>query len=348
MSFVWKAPPVLMTRACKAFWAIASLQRVSMAPLVPPQVKPEGKRKFATRHSAFSTPLSSSDFFASAQSLSILFRSRPATEHMAWGTISVAFCMASARICTSRRPSSALRTPAATMATYSPRERPATAWGRSYTSGFESFSTSMAARSARNMMGWQYLVSAILSSGPLRHSSFGSQPRISVARARISLTTGRSQASLSIPTYCEPCPGKSSAAGTGGFFFSAILTVDLGRSDGIKASSSGVILYGTSYSPIWNQYFRSFFMSLSSRSDTMASSPGHRCFTRRYSCAFRLFFSVSSPLTAWKHHSISGLCSLGFRQIVSSGVKPLLSGTEMSTPFSTSHCRAQAVPNWTQ
>mmetsp|Transcript_89016 Transcript_89016/g.265545 ORF Transcript_89016/g.265545 Transcript_89016/m.265545 type:complete len:313 (+) Transcript_89016:360-1298(+) len=305
MSLVWKAPPVLMTRACSAFAFMASSQSFSIAGFVPAHVKPEGKRKFATLHSAFGV---GSDSFACSQSLSTFARSRPATEHIVWGTSSAAFCMASPRICTKRRPSSKLSTPAATMAVYSPRDKPAVACGRSYTSGFDSFSFSLAARPAMYIRGWQYLVSLSFCSGPLRASSLGSQPRISLAFSNIALTAGFSSCSLNMPTYCEPWPGKSRAAGTGGFFFSTFVTLEEGRSSGLLRISSGMVAYGTSKSPMLNQYFLSFFMSLSSLSVTMGSRPGARFLTRRYSCALMLFFSVSSPFRAWKHHSCSVLC----------------------------------------
>mmetsp|Transcript_97661 Transcript_97661/g.285076 ORF Transcript_97661/g.285076 Transcript_97661/m.285076 type:complete len:330 (-) Transcript_97661:539-1528(-) len=304
MSLVWKAPPALMVRACRAFALTANSQSFVTAGFEPAHVKPEGKRKFATLHSALGD---GSDSLACSQSLSTLARSRPATEHMAWGTRSVAACMASPRICTSRRPSSKLSTPAAQTAVYSPRERPATACGRSYTSAFVSFSFSLAARPAMNMMGWQYLVSLSFSSGPFSASSSGSQPRISLAFTSIALTIGSSMTSLSIPTYCEPWPGKSSAAGKGGFFFSAFATLETGRSNGRLRISSGMVANGTSKSPISYQYFRSFFMSLSSLSVTIGSRPGARFLMRRYSCDLMLFFSVNSPFSAWKHHSISWL-----------------------------------------
>merc|ERR550532_1615998 len=122
-----------------------------------------------------------------------------------------------------------------------------------------------------------------------------------------------------MPTYWEPWPGKSSAAGTAGFFFSTLMTFDTGRSSGLARISSGMVEYGISKSPMLYQYLRSFFISLSSLSWTMGSRLGARVFTSRYSWDLMLFFSVSSPLTAWKHHSISVLCRRGHFQIVSSG-----------------------------
>mmetsp|Transcript_21023 Transcript_21023/g.65634 ORF Transcript_21023/g.65634 Transcript_21023/m.65634 type:complete len:201 (+) Transcript_21023:831-1433(+) len=198
-----------------------------------------------------------------------------------------------------------------------------------------------------NIKGWLYLVSLIFSSGPFSASSLGSQPRISVALASISFTRGRSTTSLSIPTYWDPWPGKSSAAGTGGFFFSTFCTFATGRSSGRLRISSGIVEYGISNSPVLNQYLRSFFMSLSRRSVTIGSRPGDLFLTRRYSCDLMLFFSVSSPFMAWKSHSCSTLCNRAVRQIWSSGVKPPMSGEVMSTPFSTIHCKAQGQPNCT-
>mmetsp|Transcript_605 Transcript_605/g.1671 ORF Transcript_605/g.1671 Transcript_605/m.1671 type:complete len:227 (+) Transcript_605:457-1137(+) len=198
---VWKAPLVLMVRACRARAFVASWQSLSTAALLPAQVKPAGKRTLAiwqTVSSDFSAAL------ASLQSFSSVGRSRPATEHMLWGTASVASCIASARIFTSLRQSSNSSTPAAQIAVYSPRLRPATACGRSTTSFLDSRMTSIAARPATNIAGWQCLVSLSLSSGPFKHSSLTSQPSTFSAVARRSLTAALFTQSFSMPTYWEP------------------------------------------------------------------------------------------------------------------------------------------------
>mmetsp|Transcript_95391 Transcript_95391/g.246552 ORF Transcript_95391/g.246552 Transcript_95391/m.246552 type:complete len:226 (+) Transcript_95391:629-1306(+) len=118
--------------------------------------------------------------------------------------------MAELRTLTSSIPSSNVKTPAAHSAVYSPSDSPATAPGRSAASCRTSRSLWRPAMPARNMHGWQTLVSCSLSSGPLRHASKGSKPSTRVAVATILMTSGSSFRSSSIFTYCEPCPGKSS------------------------------------------------------------------------------------------------------------------------------------------
>mmetsp|Transcript_36371 Transcript_36371/g.82732 ORF Transcript_36371/g.82732 Transcript_36371/m.82732 type:complete len:252 (-) Transcript_36371:95-850(-) len=214
---VWKAPPALMTRACNARAFVASSQSLSTHFLLPAHVKPAGKSTLAIWQTGSLTDVSAA--LASLQSFSSVGRSRPATEHMHWAAASVAPCMASARSFTSFRASSNSSTPAAQQAVYSPRLRPATACGRSTASFLVSRMTSTAAMPATNIAGWQYFVSLSLFSGPLRQSSLTSQPRTFSAVASISLTAGRFTQSLSMPTYCEPWPGKSSATGSAGFDF---------------------------------------------------------------------------------------------------------------------------------
>mmetsp|Transcript_40175 Transcript_40175/g.116163 ORF Transcript_40175/g.116163 Transcript_40175/m.116163 type:complete len:307 (-) Transcript_40175:720-1640(-) len=237
ISSVWKAPPAFITRACRARSAIASLHSSSTAAFVPPQVKPLGNKKLATLTVA-SGDLSAKVAFS--HSSSTLARSRPATEHIACGTSSVAFCIASARNLTSRRPSSKSSTPAATSAVYSPSDKPATACGLSKTSGFCSLSRSSAAMPPMNISGWQYRVSDNFSSGPLSAISFGSQPRMAAALENMTLTLGRSTTSFIMPTYCEPWPGKSRAAGNATFRFSSGATRETGKSSGLRCNSSGV------------------------------------------------------------------------------------------------------------
>mmetsp|Transcript_17898 Transcript_17898/g.56772 ORF Transcript_17898/g.56772 Transcript_17898/m.56772 type:complete len:225 (+) Transcript_17898:332-1006(+) len=196
---VWKAPPALMTRACKARDFVASSQSLLMVVLLPPQVKPEGNRTFAIWHTGSLTSFSAA--FASLQSFSSVGLSRPATEHMHCAAASVASCIASARSLTSFKQSSKSRTPATQMAVYSPKLRPATACGLSTTSFLVSRSCSTAAKPAMNIAGWQYLVSLSLSSGPFKQSSFTSHPRIFSAFSSISFTAGNPMTSFIMPTF---------------------------------------------------------------------------------------------------------------------------------------------------
>mmetsp|Transcript_101579 Transcript_101579/g.291579 ORF Transcript_101579/g.291579 Transcript_101579/m.291579 type:complete len:309 (-) Transcript_101579:742-1668(-) len=236
MSEVWKAPEVLMIFACRALAPIAREHNSSTAFRVPAHVKPEGKRTLATFTVA---PGAGSAAAARSQSSSRVCRGRPAIEHMACGTSSEARCMASARSFTRRRPSSKVKTPAATSAVYSPSDSPATAWQLSTASSLASLKRSMAAKPAMSIKGWQCLVSAITSSGPLSISCFGSQPKIDSAFLSMSLTKALSMTSLSMPTYCEPWPGKSSATGTVTFTFARGSTFDTGKSNGRSSSQAG-------------------------------------------------------------------------------------------------------------
>mmetsp|Transcript_134886 Transcript_134886/g.238635 ORF Transcript_134886/g.238635 Transcript_134886/m.238635 type:complete len:243 (-) Transcript_134886:862-1590(-) len=215
MSDVWKAPPVLMTRAWRQRALVASSHILVMASLVPATVNPAGNRRLAIWHTG-SLPLSAAMAFS--QIFSNVGRSSPATEAMLCGLRAVAFCIASALIFTSFRHSAKGRMSAAQIAVYSPRLRPATALQRSTCSFLSvAFMSSTAAMPAMNITGWQYLVSASLESGPLRQSSKTSQPRIFFASANMLFTAGKSLTSFNMPTFCEPCPGNMRQTGSGGF-----------------------------------------------------------------------------------------------------------------------------------
>mmetsp|Transcript_69320 Transcript_69320/g.215205 ORF Transcript_69320/g.215205 Transcript_69320/m.215205 type:complete len:202 (-) Transcript_69320:551-1156(-) len=143
----------------------------------------------------------------------------PATESMACLHEPAASSMASPRSLTSAKPSSKEKTPAAQRAVYSPSDRPAVTLKRRAASSrslsLSAFIFSSPARPAMNIAGWQFLVCSSLSSGPLRHNSAMSKPRISFAFSSISLTAGMSLVVESIFTYCEPWPGKSRPMGSG-------------------------------------------------------------------------------------------------------------------------------------
>mmetsp|Transcript_30438 Transcript_30438/g.94468 ORF Transcript_30438/g.94468 Transcript_30438/m.94468 type:complete len:289 (-) Transcript_30438:286-1152(-) len=207
MRTVWKPPLAFRTFACSAFFSSASSLSFVMHFSVPAQEKPLGKRSLAIEQTAL-TPSPSVAFLQRSTTTS---RSRPTTEIMACFPTSAARCMASPRSFTSRRPSSKVKTPAWQSAVYSPSERPATHCGSSSASPRSARSFAAAARPPTNIAGWQYCVSASLSSGPERQRPRRSYPRISFAFSSITLTSALSSRPWSIPTYCEPCPGKSSA-----------------------------------------------------------------------------------------------------------------------------------------
>mmetsp|Transcript_24025 Transcript_24025/g.56929 ORF Transcript_24025/g.56929 Transcript_24025/m.56929 type:complete len:202 (+) Transcript_24025:176-781(+) len=164
MRSVWKPPEVFSRRACMAPAASAASLSFLMAGSVPAQEKPFGKRMFAIWHT--SPPVA-----CCLQSSSSFCCSSPATDSIACGRLLAASAIAAPRIFTSSMPSSKVKTPAAQSAVYSPRDNPATAIGRSTASGREARSFSMPAMPARNIAGWQTLVSSSLSSGPFRHTS---------------------------------------------------------------------------------------------------------------------------------------------------------------------------------
>mmetsp|Transcript_11979 Transcript_11979/g.33834 ORF Transcript_11979/g.33834 Transcript_11979/m.33834 type:complete len:354 (-) Transcript_11979:69-1130(-) len=206
---VWKAPEVLSSLACMAPAFSTSSFSFPMALVVPAQEKPLGKRRLAIWQ--VSPPTA-----CSLQSFSSVSWSTPKTESMDCGLELAASAMACPLTFTSCIPSSKVNTPAAHKAVYSPRERPATAPGRSTASGRDSRSLTRPAMPPRNMQGWQTLVSSSLSSGPLRQTSRGFQPRTASAVATICCTSGLSSRLFIMFTYCEPWPGKISASVVGG------------------------------------------------------------------------------------------------------------------------------------
>mmetsp|Transcript_73874 Transcript_73874/g.196313 ORF Transcript_73874/g.196313 Transcript_73874/m.196313 type:complete len:246 (-) Transcript_73874:568-1305(-) len=202
ISEVWKAPDVFSSFACIAPAFSAASFSLVMAGVVPEHEKPLGKRTLAIWHT--SPPLA-----CSAQSFSSACCSRPATESMDCGRLLAASCIASPRTFTSCMPSSNVKTPAVQRAVYSPSERPATHPGRSTASGRDCLSFTRPAMPARNMAGWQMLVSSSVSSGPSMQIGSKSLPNTDFAIARYSFTSGLSFRPDSIFTYCEPWPGKS-------------------------------------------------------------------------------------------------------------------------------------------
>mmetsp|Transcript_39538 Transcript_39538/g.123148 ORF Transcript_39538/g.123148 Transcript_39538/m.123148 type:complete len:342 (+) Transcript_39538:189-1214(+) len=211
MSGVWKAPEVFKTLACRAPALSALSFRAMIARSVPAAEKPRGNSSFAIMQTAEGP----SSCTACLQSFSRSSFGIPATEIMCCLPTAAASCMASPRRCTSRSPSSKLKTPAAQSAVYSPKDRPAVAMNLAACCGLSRLIASSPARHATYIAGWQYLVSSSFASGPVRQRVSTSQPRISFALSSIALTSGMSQMVLSIFTYCEPWPGKRSAIGNG-------------------------------------------------------------------------------------------------------------------------------------
>ena len=124
------------------------------------------------------------------------------------------------RWCTSFTASAKLNTPAAHSALYSPSECPATYVGCKSSS---SRSTRQIAILAVNSAGWVYAVSSkdAAPDAPW-HIAHKSNPRAVEASSNVALTIGYWAAqSFSMPTPCEPCPGKITA-----YFIEAALCCD--------------------------------------------------------------------------------------------------------------------------
>jgi hypothetical protein len=119
--------------------------------------------------------------------------------------------MASARAFTTLKPSSNDIAPAKTSAVYSPKLKPAHLAQFAIAAGSSTRSFSTAASPDRNSAGCAKTVSSSFSFGPLTHKSSKSYPRISAALSHISLTAGKDETLFSIPTACEPWPGKRNA-----------------------------------------------------------------------------------------------------------------------------------------
>mmetsp|Transcript_97440 Transcript_97440/g.303474 ORF Transcript_97440/g.303474 Transcript_97440/m.303474 type:complete len:291 (-) Transcript_97440:573-1445(-) len=205
---VWKPPDVFSSLACMAPAFSAASFSLLIAPCVPAQEKPLGKRTLAIWQT-------SSPFACSEQSFSRACCSRPATESIACGFDLAASAMAAPRTFTSSMPSSKVKTPAAHSAVYSPSERPAMTCARVTASSFSPLSFSTPAIPAMNMAGWQLAVSSSFDSGPSRQRFSTSNPRMLFAFVSMSFTAGRSFTPDIIFTYCDPWPGKSRPIGSG-------------------------------------------------------------------------------------------------------------------------------------
>mmetsp|Transcript_33294 Transcript_33294/g.79842 ORF Transcript_33294/g.79842 Transcript_33294/m.79842 type:complete len:240 (-) Transcript_33294:907-1626(-) len=167
ISEVWKPPEVFSTFACSAPLESANSFSFRMAASVPAQEKPLGNSSLAIWQTAWPP----SALRASSQRAVNFSFSKPATESIACFPTEAASCMACPRSATSFRPSSKVKAPAAQRAVYSPSDKPAAAWKRVPCSEFSPFSFSTAANPAKNIAGWQYLVSSNLASGPVRQRS---------------------------------------------------------------------------------------------------------------------------------------------------------------------------------
>mmetsp|Transcript_48809 Transcript_48809/g.111185 ORF Transcript_48809/g.111185 Transcript_48809/m.111185 type:complete len:220 (-) Transcript_48809:368-1027(-) len=176
---------------------------------------------------------------------------------------SAASCIASPRTFTTSMPVSKSQTWATVIATYSPRDNPATAWQRSTFSGRSTLSRSTPARPPMYMAGWQYFVSSNLDSGPLRHSSSRSNPKVRDAFVSMAFTAGSSLTADNIFTYCEPWPGKISATGSFG-------SDDTERGSGSATSSIAMLAFLGSFS--FSFSFSSFSSSCASDLDAGCAS----------------------------------------------------------------------------
>ncbi len=121
-----------------------------------------------------------------------------------------ASCMAAARRRTSGTACARVSASAATRAEYSPSEWPATAAGSAPPSARQA---RQQATPATSITGWVLVVSASASLGPWAISVPMSSPSASEASCSVSRTAGWSPQASSMPTDCDPWPGKTKATG---------------------------------------------------------------------------------------------------------------------------------------
>src|SRR5690348_10697596 len=151
-----------------------------------------------------------------------------------------AACIRRPRSATSDAASRSGSAPAHTSAEYSPRLWPAICAGSGPPFARQAFHT---ATLAASNTGWVFSVLPSSASGPFCASDHRSRPAPSEASSKTLRTSGNSApSSASIPTDCEPWPGKTKASwGTGGWglgteFVSLIvcylLSPELAREDG--------------------------------------------------------------------------------------------------------------------
>mmetsp|Transcript_20368 Transcript_20368/g.81439 ORF Transcript_20368/g.81439 Transcript_20368/m.81439 type:complete len:304 (-) Transcript_20368:128-1039(-) len=125
-------------------------------------------------------------------------------------------------------------TPANASAVYSPSEKPAVTVAFATTLGSSAASFFIAASDVRNTQTCEYRVSLSLDSGPAWMTSRRSSPsKASDAKANIDRTPGASRYGVIMPTFCAPCPGKSTAYVVGG------LVAEGGAKTGTVAPTSG-------------------------------------------------------------------------------------------------------------
>ena len=146
---------------------------------------------------------------ASAQADVTAPSSPPMIAAIAPSPAGTASCIACARKRTSGTASRNASAPAATSAEYSPRLWPATTAGRGPPAASHARQT---ATPAASITGCVLVVRLSASAGPCATSAHRSSPSASEASANVSRTAGCAAKPSSIPTDCEPCPGKTNAS----------------------------------------------------------------------------------------------------------------------------------------
>mmetsp|Transcript_47425 Transcript_47425/g.133862 ORF Transcript_47425/g.133862 Transcript_47425/m.133862 type:complete len:312 (-) Transcript_47425:655-1590(-) len=209
MSSVWKA--ALQPFSSDIFCAprsFASALAESMAAAVPDSAKPHGKSLFAILQMPLWLATTSSHRASISSSLS------PTTDSIFCGSApsaSTAAFMTSPRTLASLTPSSKLKQPAVHRAASSPQDTPAAAAASAALLPSWSFSHSRPHMAATKTAGWQTSRLFSFSSGPTSVMSKRSYPSTSLAFWIIGQAFSCSSAHPSIPSLCEPWPGKSSA-----------------------------------------------------------------------------------------------------------------------------------------
>mmetsp|Transcript_26361 Transcript_26361/g.88611 ORF Transcript_26361/g.88611 Transcript_26361/m.88611 type:complete len:246 (+) Transcript_26361:426-1163(+) len=203
MNLEWNAPETgctMVLTPSKASAAMAA-SRVARAPFAPESTRPPGKSWFAT----VTAPA------ASARRPSNAASSRPTTVIMPLGSpASQAAFIASPRTLSSRTAVDTSITPAKASAVYSPSENPAQADASDTAFGSSTCSCRTAASEVRKTQTCEKRVSLSDASGPFCTMSKRSTPKTADASANISTTPGVERYGSSMPTFCAPCPGKSS------------------------------------------------------------------------------------------------------------------------------------------
>ncbi len=210
----WKGAETASSVALRTPRSLASAIARSTARRWPATTVWPGALRLATAQTSPGTAASASRATAATAAAS-----SPRNAAIAPSPTGTASCISSPRRRTSRSAASKSSAPAATRAEYSPRLCPAiaTAGGKGGHPAAAKPAGGSAAARARWMAvdtassaGWVLAVRLSSSSGPSQQSRVSGQPRTASASASVARAAGEASAqALPIPTFCDPCPGKT-------------------------------------------------------------------------------------------------------------------------------------------